>query len=511
VTSSDYWLLIDEKGKGKTTNRKHAKRSENNNNEFFVAENGYQRTRALKIQNLLRLYYYHHHHQEEEDGKMMNLHDFFQKRGGKDQKASSDSFGTTCMNNSSTSERISHDKSTVKEIEEKKQQRCDNDNAATTAVNHHNESVAIAVAAVLDDDNDDDDVDDMKSSNSGVLEIITIDDSDDEDQNDQHEKGEVSKNGNRMLSEAQSEKEAMDDSTSDSPRDYYIKGMAKESKSSFEQNPFLKFAYTTEEKDDTIGTLASSSKKRKTMTPSYNHNPDSSFKLNKGNNDSINIDTADQMNRYKQTMQYKTKKTRGEYSKVKQNRDTNITCIINNTTTNSTNATQGKQRNLFFDLMTKEEKIKCQLKWQSFADQHAPIETRRFQVLVAARLHCRAHECTVRSAMDALKDYIVTTASSSSASFISEKEKQDLNNNSIFLDAETLAIADPNEISKVISSVLFANVKAKHIIKAAQEVKSRFRGIVPESQHGLKMITGIGPKLAQVLHHVNAKRLYTVS
>mmetsp|Transcript_5838 Transcript_5838/g.8765 ORF Transcript_5838/g.8765 Transcript_5838/m.8765 type:complete len:111 (+) Transcript_5838:298-630(+) len=77
-----------------------------------------------------------------------------------------------------------------------------------------------------------------------------------------------------------------------------------------------------------------------------------------------------------------------------------------------------------------------------------------------------------------------------------------------FLDAETLSKADPSEIAKVISSVLFANVKAKQIVQAAAQVKSQFRGVVPESQHSLKMITGIGPKLAEVLHHVNCREHY---
>lgn len=178
--------------------------------------------------------------------------------------------------------------------------------------------------------------------------------------------------------------------------------------------------------------------------------------------------------------------------------------------------------NLPYHQMTTEQKDKCKSKWQSFADENAPLETKRFQVLIAARLHCQAHESVVRSTMEALKQYIVeqTTAANSAnttnttntnndtATSTSSSKESNQDKEPIYLDAMTLSKANPTEVAKVISSVLFANVKSKQIIKAAYEIKTRFHGIVPESLHGLQMITGIGPKLADVLHHVNSKRHY---
>ena len=52
--------------------------------------------------------------------------------------------------------------------------------------------------------------------------------------------------------------------------------------------------------------------------------------------------------------------------------------------------------------------------------------------------------------------------------------------------------------------VLFANVKSQQIVEAAREIKTQFRGKVPETLHGMKLITGIGPKLAGLLYHVNS-------
>ncbi len=177
----------------------------------------------------------------------------------------------------------------------------------------------------------------------------------------------------------------------------------------------------------------------------------------------------------------------------------------------------------FNEISPNEEKQKFLKKWHSFADHDAPLETRRFQVLVACRLHCQAHESVVRSAFASLKKFITSppptneNGDSKNCSFgvthqQEEHKKRKQNNRKVsFLDVETLSAADPCEIAKVISSVLFANVKAKQIVQAAAEIKSQFGGAVPESEHSLKMISGIGPKLAQVLHHVNCRKHYRIS
>lgn len=198
--------------------------------------------------------------------------------------------------------------------------------------------------------------------------------------------------------------------------------------------------------------------------------------------------------------------------------------------------------------MTPDDQVKCKVKWQSFADESAPLEIRRFQVFIAARLHCQSHEGTVRAAMLSLRKYFsLSTPSSAAVNIIStdiaaeksnlsvaskdcsgEEESQtierrrdnnlsnircknhcNLQKSLLTLCAETLSKADPSIISQIISSVLFANVKSKQIIKAAKEINVRFRGIVPETQHGLQQLTGIGPKLGEILHHVNSNRAHT--
>lgn len=144
-----------------------------------------------------------------------------------------------------------------------------------------------------------------------------------------------------------------------------------------------------------------------------------------------------------------------------------------------------------FASKSEEELIECMQKWQSMAVEDAPLEVRRFQVLVAARLHAQSQEPVVRKAMKALHEYFYHTSDESK-----------------FLCCESLSKADPEIISNIISSVLFANVKSKHIVQAAREVKTTFHGIVPTSQHGLKSITGIGPHLAELLFYVNSPKAF---
>ena len=114
-------------------------------------------------------------------------------------------------------------------------------------------------------------------------------------------------------------------------------------------------------------------------------------------------------------------------------------------------------------------------------------------MLVAARLHAQSREPTVRAAMENLRKYF--------------GEKEDAVDGGA-LNVKNLSRADPKEIAKQIPSILFANVKAEHIVKAAKEVCSRFGGIVPQGTHGLKEITGIGPKLADILAFANSHKAY---
>ena len=77
------------------------------------------------------------------------------------------------------------------------------------------------------------------------------------------------------------------------------------------------------------------------------------------------------------------------------------------------------------------------------------------------------------------------------------------------LTVHSLASSNPEtEIAPLLSSVLFGNTKANQIVQAAKDVLSKFGGKVPESMTCLKEITGIGPKLAEILYVVNRVDLY---
>jgi endonuclease III len=139
-------------------------------------------------------------------------------------------------------------------------------------------------------------------------------------------------------------------------------------------------------------------------------------------------------------------------------------------------------------------------KWHSFSDENAPLEERRFQVLIAARIHARCQEKVVSQAMQRLREY-----------FAQKETADDGQHNSMqSLSPQYLAQCDPEtDIAPLLSSVLFGNVKAQHIVLAAQDVLSKFRGQVPESMVSLKDITGIGPKLAAILNIVNRRDTYS--
>lgn len=145
-----------------------------------------------------------------------------------------------------------------------------------------------------------------------------------------------------------------------------------------------------------------------------------------------------------------------------------------------------------------DEQERIRVKWQGLADPHAPLEVRRFQVLVAARLHAQSKEPIVKAAMDNLRKHFSDTSNNA----------EEVDEVMACLCAKSLSRADPKVIALLIPSVLFANTKSDHIVKAASEVCSRFGGIVPQSRHGLMELTGIGPKLADILHFANSRTSY---
>lgn len=134
---------------------------------------------------------------------------------------------------------------------------------------------------------------------------------------------------------------------------------------------------------------------------------------------------------------------------------------------------------------SKEEQERIVEKWHSLADPNASLVVRRFQVLVAARLHARCQEPVVRKCMEALRVKYVP------------------------LDAATLSKVNPDGLAESLSSLQYYNVKAKHVVAAANEVQRQFGGRVPEKESELRTITGIGPVMADLLAFVNTIERHT--
>jgi endonuclease III len=149
----------------------------------------------------------------------------------------------------------------------------------------------------------------------------------------------------------------------------------------------------------------------------------------------------------------------------------------------STVAEKKKKNCEFFPMKSipEEEQDRIIRKWHSLADPSAPLEVRRYQVLLAARLHARCQEPAVRKAMDVLRDTFPDLA------------------------ASTLAKIDPEILAQRITNLQYYNVKAKQIVKAAQEIEINYNGIVPEDETSLLKITGIGKVFADLLAVVNTR------
>lgn len=137
----------------------------------------------------------------------------------------------------------------------------------------------------------------------------------------------------------------------------------------------------------------------------------------------------------------------------------------------------GKMRDL-----PAEEQERITKKWHSLVDATATLEVRRFQTLLAARLHARCQEPCVRKAMALLIE-----------AFDGD------------LSVDQVAKADPEDLVKYMTNLQYYNTKAKQIVKAAQEIKTRFGGIVPEDEESLLQITGIGKVFADLLAFVNKR------
>lgn len=159
-------------------------------------------------------------------------------------------------------------------------------------------------------------------------------------------------------------------------------------------------------------------------------------------------------------------------------------------------------------IQNKQQLQECIHKWHSFSDPSAPLEQRRFQVLIAARLHARCQESVVRTAMYNLRKHFSEKQNDEVEGVVQEGAASQ----SVMrgLTPQSLANADhETEIANLLSSVHYCNTKSKQIVEASQNIMRKFGGEVPESKNQLQEITGIGPKLAEILTVVNTRSSYS--
>ncbi|CAJ1901403.1 unnamed protein product [Cylindrotheca closterium] len=131
-----------------------------------------------------------------------------------------------------------------------------------------------------------------------------------------------------------------------------------------------------------------------------------------------------------------------------------------------------------------EERERIQKKWHSLVDPEASLEVKRFQMLVAARLHARCQQASVEKAMTKLRESFPN------------------------FTVDAFADVDPELLVPCINNVVHYNVKAQQIVKAAQEVRTNFNGVVPEDEKSLLKLTGIGNVFADLLAFVNTRAAY---
>jgi endonuclease III len=173
-----------------------------------------------------------------------------------------------------------------------------------------------------------------------------------------------------------------------------------------------------------------------------------------------------------------------------------------------------------------EYKRQCITKWHSFADDTASIEIRRFQILVAARLHAQAHESVVRDAMASLPQKLKHHSlslethakkksteeeidASTQSEIVYNGDATEAKCKSSALNVHTMSQLDPVMFASWIPSVHFGTSKAKQIIQASHDLIYKFHGQVPESTRELQQLTGIGPALAAILSRVNTRASFT--
>ena len=206
--------------------------------------------------------------------------------------------------------------------------------------------------------------------------------------------------------------------------------------------------------------------------------------------------TTDRLDNVRSTWQRHSSASRGNKrtsNNANQNNDMNHARCSKKIRTRTPSKQEGKKKEKEFVKIkdiSPEEQSKIVRKWHSMADPSAPLEIRRYQLLLAARLHARCQEPTVRKAMGSLRDY-----------FSSLPEPK-------MVTVVEMANIEPELLASRVSNLQFYNVKARQIVKAAGELLERHGGIVPEDEFSLLQITGIGKTFADLLAFVNTREAH---
>ncbi len=69
-------------------------------------------------------------------------------------------------------------------------------------------------------------------------------------------------------------------------------------------------------------------------------------------------------------------------------------------------------------------------------------------------------------------------------------------------DAQSMALAEPEDVLEYISSVSYPNAKADHLVKMARMLTEQYDGEVPSDMNQLLSLPGVGRKTANVIQSV---------
>lgn len=166
----------------------------------------------------------------------------------------------------------------------------------------------------------------------------------------------------------------------------------------------------------------------------------------------------------------------------------------------TTTAAAANNKRVRMEDLSKDEQERVVDKWHSMVvisdddndgnpASSCSMEDRRWQILVAARLHARCQEGPVRQALQRLHGHLVPAHGPT-------------------LSVHLLATVDPDEWTEAIRNLQYYPTKARHIHQAARQIVRNFGGQVPERDDHLQTLTGIGPVLADLLAFVNTRHVH---